>query len=309
VKVKGGFDSNGTVARSKKSLSSCAVCYARSLVDPFDGPAACIPDFPVMLSRRAKFFCKGFFSTGTTGLGFIVACPEYGAVNDTPLGGGACVRVSDLTNTLTTIALNSPTGNNPAFTNSDYTGASFGVNAVLSEYRVVSAGIRVRYFSTELQMGGGYVALQEPNHQTVLNQTVAALKGYTECKTFPIKDDRPWIHVLFKPVLNNDSTYKDTFPAMTGTLADFNYYMVIAVIAPDPTQPLVFEWEFFGNYEFSGRNIQGKVISQFDPVGYGAVCSATAESQAFKPSLSASNNDQMSFVNDVARAATLSSGF
>lgn len=309
LKIKGGFNTNS--ARVKKNVSPCTLCYARSLADPFSGPAACIPDYPVMLSRRAKFFAKGFFQTGTLGTGFVVCSPEYGAISDVPIPAApnsAAVRYTTAAYALADVQVNGA-ATLAAFTNSDYQAADFGANAVLAEYRVVSAGLRVRYFGTELNMGGGYVALMEPQHQTVHLMTIPTIKGYIETQTFPVADKRPWVHVLYKPVLNNDSIYKDVFPACTFTAVDFNYYMIIIAIAPDPAVSLTFEWEFFGNYEFSGRNIQGKVVSEFDPVGYGAVCSATATSQVFKPSLTSSVADESAFASDVSKSVNLSSGF
>lgn len=292
LKVKGGI--NTGQSRQKRGLSPCSQCYALSLANPFSGPLGCIPDYPVLLTRRAKFFIKGNFQTGTQGVGWAICCPEYGAANDTPAG---CVRSTSAAFAGLDLTYNAG-GIVTSNTNSDYTFASFGAAAVLAEYRVVSAGLRVRYAGTELNRGGDLIALAEPNHQAVYAQTIVSIKGYVQSATVPML--RNWLEVLFKPVLNNDTSFKNVFPINTPNNTDFSYYLVIMAVAPDPLVSLNFDFEFFGNYEFSGRNIQGKQMSEFDPVGFAAVCTASISSQAFNPNMLTPQANQQVLMNDIS---------
>lgn len=278
VKTSGGIKytdkkSNGssgpiTGARSKKDLSPCAREYAAALANPFDtGPVACIPDFPVLLTRKAKYFAKGNFQTGTGGFGFVTMTPEY-FTSDAPVAGASLVRFTDATYAATMVTIIGG-GVNAGLSNSDYAAATFGAAAVLAEYRVVSAGLRVRYAGTELNRGGDMFALHEPNHQSLAGATSTVMRGYLESITCPVV--RTWTNVLYKPVLLTDTQYKNTFPTMTTTNVDFNNYMCIAVQAADALVSLNFDWEAYVNVELNGRNIQGRTPSLYDPVGFAAV--------------------------------------
>jgi len=245
-------------------LSGCAAEYCASLANPFDtGPIGCIPDFPVLQTRKVKFFAKGNFQTGTTGLGFITVTPEYGVVNDQAFA--FITNAAFAGNTIDYSLANVTTVNS----NSDYASAAFGAAAVLAEYRVVSCGLRVRYAGTELNRGGDMTGFHEPNHQTVFQQNIFGLSAYLEAVRVPVT--RNWTNVLYKPVLQTDTFYKNAFPAYTGANTDFNNYMVVAVVAPAAGTSINFDFEVFVNVEFNGRNVQGKTPSYYDPVGFAKV--------------------------------------
>lgn len=248
-------------------MSQCSNSYMRCLQDPFSGPLAGIPDYPVLQTRKARYFAKGSFSTSnTTGFGYIVFTPETLSVNDVPAGSLAPVDFSTAAFPLAQINILGA-GTGLALGNSDYASASFGAAAVLAEYRIVAAGLRFRYIGTELNMGGSISALHEPNHQTLNGATLPQMLGYPETMTLPVT--RRWTNIVYKPVLITDQQYKNQFPQYTGTQNDVaSAYMAAIITAPVPTVAMPFEFQAYVVVEFNGRNIQGRTPSYYDPLGY-----------------------------------------
>lgn len=60
----------------KDPAQDCLINYAKSLLNPFDAPPACIPVTPSIDSLKLKVFARGTCATGTQGFGFVVTRPD-----------------------------------------------------------------------------------------------------------------------------------------------------------------------------------------------------------------------------------------
>jgi hypothetical protein len=254
-------------------LSTCARDYAHCLADPFDGPLGCIPDFPALNTRRSRVYARGTGSTGTNGIGFVVACPNNGIAGD-----DSYVASSTSAYTLATFPVNfTEAGVAISDSNSDYTAAQLASGATL--VRTVSCGLRVRFTGTEYARGGEIYALQEPSHYSLAGMSTGVISSYDEFKRFAV--DREWKTVLFTPVDLADNSFNlyANVP-LTGSNGAFMGFMIVAPSSDAET----FSWEAFSVIELNGRNIRGKTPSHFDPAGYAAVQAATALSENLRPS-------------------------
>jgi hypothetical protein len=128
---RGKFHYNEATPRKPRNLSDCAVNYALSLSNPFASIEACIPDYPVLLTRKIQTFIRGTVQTSsTTGIGYLICTPEYGIANDLNT-----VLFTTPSYTLASIDLDGT--QQGAKTNSEYPQASFGASAILNEFRVL----------------------------------------------------------------------------------------------------------------------------------------------------------------------------
>lgn len=271
------------------NLSPCAREYAASLANPFTGPAACIPDYPALLTRKVRVWAKGTFATSaTTGFGCIVMDPLQGVCGDSSyFVASTTSALNSVTPTFTQAA--GGAGNTYSASNSEYSLANFDGGANGSTVRVVSAGLRVRYIGTELNRGGQIIGLTDPNHNSIMTadgvgKTLSDIEGNSESRRFAV--DRTWKCVLFRPVDNNDNVLVSN-DFMIGDQAIFapgHLYMTFYIQAASATTSLSYEWEAYANYEVAGRNVRGKTPSHYDPNGFASVHAATAHSNLLLPS-------------------------
>lgn len=250
------------------TIAKPAQDWAASLVNPFTGPLTGIPDYPAIQTRKYRTLAKGTMSTGTAGFGYIAMTPDYFAINN-----GTAVSFTDSTYAGTTILL-AGAGNNNVLANSDYALAAFGAGAGLAQYRVVSAGLRVRYNGTAFDMGGSTVGFVDPRHQSVLGKSYTDISGEVQAKTFPVvRKENHWVHMVFRHLDSDDLNYKTAFPAFTPAATDQSSYMVFACSQPGATVQ-TFDWEAYATIEATGRAVRGQTPSHYDPVGFAAVHAA-----------------------------------
>lgn len=250
------------------SLSACAADYAKCLANPFTGPLACIPDFPVLYSSKQRVWAKGSFSTGTLGLGFIVANPLAAAANDL-----TCVWTSSAIYALNSVDITN-VNTVTVLSNSQYANANFGPTPANIQCRIVGAGLRIRYMGSELNRGGYKIALLDPTHDSLNNATVATMRAEPTSVEFAVK--REWTQVLYRPVYNDEMQFADAI----NTAAP---YMAFLVQSATATTSLEYEYEFSVVYEFQGRTIKSMTPSHSDPTGFAAVNASSLTSPALIP--------------------------
>lgn len=282
-------------ARKVLVLSPCARDYARSLVNPFEGPTACIPNFPACMSRKVRVFSKGVFSTGTSGFGFILVDPLLAAINDQ---GSLWYSLSNYAGT--TITDTVVVGTQTASSNSDYPIATIGPASTQVQVRVVSSGIRIRYIGTELNRGGQIVGLSEPTHDSLTNRSFVDLSGQERSRLIPVLD-RNWVTLTYFPVQPAESEFSsDVVPASRPCPAKF---MAFAVNAASSGTPLSYEYEFFTNLEYTGLNVRGLTPSHVDYVGFSAVHAVSQTSNHDRPHHEVLKRKEESFLEEIARYA------
>jgi len=258
------------------ALSDCASDYARCLANPFTGPIACVPTFPALMTQRMKCYAKGVLSTGTNSFGYIVVDPAQLVANNF-----SAIVTSTAATAVAVVATNAVQDPNAAFfaTNSEYASTAFGSTPATAKYRIVGAGVRIRYIGTQLNLGGYLIGLHEPDHNNLNNQTIANLDAQLESRR--LVPDREWATVLYKPIETLDLEFQDSFPGNASASADGAYYMGFAITSAVAGQP--FEWEYYGVYEMEGRNLRRKTPSHKDPVGFSAVHTIASTSQELYP--------------------------
>lgn len=238
-------------------LSKPAEAYARAVSDPINGPLACIPSYPALMTAKRRYWCRGVMGTSdTTGIGFVACNPQAGAFNDLN-----AVYYTDATFAGTTL-VGAGTGVDNAQTNSEF--ASTAVTATFTgiTWRQVGGELRVRYIGTELDRGGQIVAYVSPVHQGLGGQNISGLESQIESRLFPVT--REWTSLLYRPYFEEDLELSNAQPPA-------NSYMAVMVAAPSMTTSISFEWEYWGVYEFQGQAPKNQTPSHFDPTGFAAV--------------------------------------
>jgi hypothetical protein len=299
-KKKSTSSNSGQTASLKQlvHLSPQAEGYARLLADPSTGPLCGIPSAPAQYTRKSRVWVKGILSTNTNGFGYLVVDPSRLAAND-----AEAVIYSLATGTTTNIAWTIPAGGldaAAATSNSDYATADFGPSPTQIQYRIVAASAKVRYIGTELNRGGQVIGFHDPDHQSLVTRTVAALDGEDESKRFAV--NRTWKTVLYRPVDTDDLDFQEEFAyedPVSPQPADLSYFMGF-IVTGNAMNPSDFEYEVYADFEFIGLNVRSKTDSGFDPVGYGAVHAVSNLGKNLFPTETPENHRQGAMVRDTA---------
>jgi len=256
-------------------LSLPATEYAETLANPFDGPLGSIPDYPPLPSRRMRVWSKGFFSTGTLQFGFCTFDPYATAAKD--LG---CVYSSDATFGGTASA-STGAGVQLSTSNSDYSSTDFPTgggnttaNSLLGTARVVGAGLRIRYSSTELNRGGVVAGATVANHTTLNGFNFAQMNAFECARRF--RPQQKWMTTLFCPAKESELQYTFNLGSYGGAFNPAAGYtpnpiMGFFIQAPAAGTPVSFEYEAFAVLEVQGPAIRGLIPSLSDPAGHAAV--------------------------------------
>jgi len=276
------------------ALSDCAVAYASALVNPFTGPLACVPISPTVLTYKFRAWSKGEFSTGSTAAfsGFITADPYCAFVNDV-----ACVHYSGANYNSASIGILGAANTGLAYSNSPYsdaqvTPASAGIN-----YRIVGAGLRIRYIGTELNRGGTIIALVDPTSSTTIGQTPANMLGEVTSKKFVV--NKIWTTILWRPVLVTDYSLTSVAPSTHFNDNDFGP-LSFYVEGADNTVALKYEYEFSCVFEANGRNVRGQTVTKTDTTAQTAIAAESVTSPFFVPHQASSDASTMKFLQSVA---------
>lgn len=254
-------------------MSEASKEYQYSLVNPFGDVLACIPNSPVLMTSRRQVFAKGTFSTsilaGAAGFGFVIFRPFLAAANDSD-----CVVSSSAAYNASTISdIAAPAGATLYNSNAEFQASEFGLGLV--QYRLVSAGVRVRCISSNFKVAGDVVGVQTPDHSSLNGLTQANVKSFKESNTEVAHriQDR-WFTVLYSPVTSTDLDFKISFAIAPAPDTGFMGF----AINGGTTDAQSYDFECYANFEYQGNNITGRVVSHDDPVGH-AAAAATMKSQ------------------------------
>ncbi len=258
-------------------LSPAISQYIDAIVDPFEAPPCSLPNQPPLMTRPAKYWTKGTFSSspvaGAGGVGFVIMNPGSGISNNTPsvLTNSAALALPQIDITTAGAFTN-------YFSNADYPAADFG--AAAKQGRVVAAGLRIRNITPNLSRGGQCIGLASPAHETLSGLTVTNLDAFQESARHGGKDLSSWIEVTWRPVDTDDYDFMITFPAANqpnGATLGF------IVVAPSGS-PQTYEFEAYGIYELQGQLVTSKTFSVADSKGFDAVSnSLVAAPKLHKP--------------------------
>jgi len=262
----------------------------RSLkLNPSEKENPCIPTIPNVKSRKTFMFSRGEFAMSATGSGFITFAPRRlasdcvgSSYNSCPLYYSSIAWVAPSGCIYPNVDANLPMdfGIISSSLNSDYTSSSLPlVNGRGIKYRVVGAGMRIRYIGKEVDRSGLIHALITPNHDTVSGLNVVNAGNYETYFRWPVA--REWVTITHTPVMDDDFLYfPDSInnPAFFGTIfstQSFQHYMGFQI-----TDCLSgsFEYEAIAHYEIVGSEVRGLTPTPVDMPGISAVLNTTVPS-------------------------------
>lgn len=264
-------------ARRKKSVagsvgggimvlrSDCLKDYTASLLNPWSGPAACVPSWPCPPSLKVKAFVKGVAVIGTNLFGF-VTLNLHTANNGAPTQRFAIH--SDVLFAGTTI-VNSGTGVVQTDPNSPFAASDFSSDGLALKQRPVSVGLRIRYSGREDARGGTVVGAISPNHGTLTAHGFSGLLQYDKSEALPVS--REWQNLVWTPMHHDEMQYGST----SGSIVHHIGFMMSGAAG------LTFDFEATINYEVIGQDARGKTenvsASGFTQDVVGVLQSWTAE--------------------------------
>jgi len=251
------------------------------------------PNFP---SAPISVWTKGTFSTGanSTKTGWIWAEPRAMIMSD-----ALSVAFTDSSAAIGSFQFTGSGVTTPA-SNSPYTSASFSAPAASAgslSYRLVAAGIRVRYVGTQLDMGGSLFGLSEPDHLSLLSCDTTDLRGYQQVHTADVS--RKWHQVVWTPAAPDELEYSQDALELDSTHGPIG----ILVAAPSTTS-LLYEFEVYAHFELIGKTARAKVSHSSDPVGGAAAWSAINAMRETSNSTLSAAAAMKATAEDVAQSAS-----
>lgn len=273
-------------------MSECAAAYAKCLANPFNGPIACLPASPSVMSHKFRSWNKGTIITGTAGYGFIYADPRTGVTNDLGFGLVTQSAFAGTTFTYTGVGVQAVTSN------SAFDAASFSALPAGNAYRVVAAGIRIRYIGTELNRGGQILALADPTGSPMTGMGSNSILAEVTSRKFPV--NRTWTTVLWRPTTITDKQFV-TNPGLYADVASFGTIGFL-VVSPQAGIAAEFEYELSAVYEINGRNVRGQTVTPVDTNGQEAIYSASLTSKSIMPHQENTENSAINFLQESAHA-------
>jgi hypothetical protein len=257
-------------------LSSCARDYLRALIDPFNVThSACVPTLPCENSQRftAKIFgiCESQTgaTAGTPNFAYVALDPHAAAANDEN-----AVFYSIATTQSASLMTDGATGGQTARSNSPYALLFFGRTVTASlKYRIVAAGIRIRYIGAEDTKGGRAFPCYPPDGLSVdaLSQTDA--ETIYDLPSVSLARNQ-WVDCVWYPASDYSPDYLSA-PDTDGPGINMGVY----IDAAGPS--LSFEFEAYVHLEFVGTLATGKSPMMSDVLGYQAVRNYLASRQNF----------------------------
>jgi len=252
------------------NLSECGALYAVAIGDAFSGAAKqgqlCVPDSTVVPSVKRKMFARGTFSTGTTGVGGAWFSPYVPTSDGAQITGTSATSVCTTASTRQTATNTVVTSYRSTFTNAD-------ISADGLQWRLVAAGLRIRYRGTELNRGGTITVYRQPDNTTADTTTIAFIRIEPTSVLTPVKNQ--WVSVNWKPVKATDYTFS---VSTTGS-----HCMALIVEGAD-LNPQTYEFEVIGHFETIGRSSDAiPTMSHSDPVAFGNVLEVAQGNLPIKP--------------------------
>lgn len=267
----------------RTELHGCGLEYAGALCDPAGTNLACVPSpFPNLTETYLVWAYLDCVSPPTlTDDFFVVADPVCAAFNNRSCivapGPGYVVPANhkiDLTQSSNLYQA--------AKSNSTYAAAAAGPTANDVSYRVVGCTLQLRYTGTELNMGGTYSAVTDPNHNCLHANANSDILNKLPAASLPITRD--WITLWYRPVLNTDYTLTETFVGNSRTIGlafdpTLPQFYMGAWITP-AVQSSSYQARLAMQVEFCGTSVRGAKPTRSDP----DALSATVEtSEALRP--------------------------
>lgn len=232
-----------SISMEKYDEKKCLRDYKMSLLNPWNmNLAPCLPTFPSVPSERLTTFNRFTMTVGSGGTGFVAM--NFSPVTST-VDGSENVVYSGATYAGATVAVPPAVGTNGLGSNSTHT--SVGVGTL--EWRLVSAGIRIKYSGTENNRGGAIVTHRSVQNDTTLGETYPTALSHDKSHAEPV--DWNWHELLYIPVKPEDFEYK--------SVAESTIYPMCIIVASSANN--TFDCEAVWHHELIGNLARGKIMS------------------------------------------------
>lgn len=265
----------------KTIVSKCTREYASALVNPFGTRQVmpCIPDNIVLPSYKFQSKCRGVFSTGTLGAGFVSLNPFTMAAGDNALVGAFCDAPVVFTTLLYnqnnygfTVAGGAFTTPGVSATNGNSQNTSAFLNAQGRQLRLVAAGLKIQYIGSMFRNQGRCVLYKQQGNANAPNpQTASGLLNDNYTVSVPVS--RKAEYTFYTPDSHDLLNYDPYSAYVPSTGAIDRRSLVILVEGGDLASPQSFEFEATAYFEVVGPNLTLSA-SHADPGGQGAVLSS-----------------------------------
>jgi hypothetical protein len=231
--------------RTMFHLSECSERYLKALTAPFDflSSDVCVPDLYDTPSQKVRTRQRGILQTGTAGIGFVEMDVFYAAIKDV----GSIMR-SDATFTGDSFADPSDVGTQESLnTQALYNLAQLGPGESQIQFRVVAAGLRVRYNGTELNKAGNSIPFSHPTNQPIKGISAADALSYNEIEQYAVT--RAWKQVTWVPTKASHYEYQSSNANFSLTLGSNGNTIGIMVSGPAAN---FWDWEAVLYVEYTG---------------------------------------------------------
>lgn len=260
------------LASKTDPLSMCAKLYAIAAVDPWGCPEPpCVPDNVNLPSFKFAARNRGTIQTGAAGsVGFVSVSPYNMVQQNNP-----SVWSTNTAFTGTATSTGAGVGSNPSdspFPRTVFVKSSTNVSQT---YRIVGAGIRVRYTGPEQFRSGQVICYSAPGNQVIPDGITGPTLLNSRNATTAVCD-REWHSVVWKPASPTDLDYFDldsvNSNANIGRIDDNSGCLLVFVTGVNGN--CAFEFEAVTWFEVLGAQLPGLTPSHSDATGLAAVSSA-----------------------------------
>jgi len=227
--------------------SKCLVDYAKAYDNPFTSGASCLPVYPSWPSKKLLTRQYGTFSTGTNGVGWIMAQPCC-ANNINNIWYTNATYAGDTTSPLTSVTGSSIIA--AQNTASPYANASFGTTTGLLQQRAVIVALRIRYIGTDLNMSGSVFPIVVSDSAQVEGSSYNVLRATNPAtSTQPI--NRAFHTIRWTVTEPDDTQYSPT----ASSYANTGVPMAIMVTGFGVSGAGSFEYEMVSHHEVRGTSV------------------------------------------------------
>jgi hypothetical protein len=263
-------------------LSECATKYANAIANPFSSKAlgACVPDVLSLPSSKYTFRSQSFLFAGTQGFAYVAFNPWLLLSNGiaTTATGTQAPIVSSLATyaagatpaTFNTAGIGATSIVAPS--NSSFTPAQLLAAGTNYQFRLVGAGLRVRYTGTELNRGGRYTFFRSPTNTIGSCQSLGTAGALLNNAYHTVAVGREWREICYAPTKQSDLQYNAWVDPSVTAASD---YRVMCCLVDGTSAGNTFEYEAIAHFEMQSDQVALPMSpSHSDPVGFGAVLSS-----------------------------------
>lgn len=167
-------------------------------------------------------------------------------------------------------------------------------------FKLVGAGLRVRYVGTELNRGGRIVGYTCPLGEDLYSLSFDELASYPGAMVYSV--DRSWKQIAYKPASPADNDYKTVSNS-------YSWVQSIMAFAVKSTASNEFEYEVVTFYEFISNPAVNKVVESMTPTSSDIVGLSAVQEYVTTNWNSVGNDTYRKGLRFVADMALQSQGF